>query len=258
MLGVLILLGCTHKRIGNDSLVEYRTDKILDSVATFFNDTILHGYKKKYYKDGITLRDSMPYNMGKRDGIYISYFRNGKVQSKCNLKNDLPDGMTYWFYENGNKKSESYWIQGKQFGNAKFYFSDGNLDTYNFYDFQENVRYIKKYSEDGKVIKDEGSIIGQLLLEQDSFTVKMNKEIGVKICVSEPPDTKTTVFIGETNKQMKITNLKEYPINEYTVKYNRSFSEPGQYVLVTIGELEDLKTKRVKRDSLYTTINVIK
>jgi len=174
----------------------------------------------------------------------------------------LPDGKSYRYHENGKLKAETFWIRDKQYGDGYFYYSNGKLELYNCLEsLGENI-YVIKYDSLSNKIKEEGIIFSPnfvLLYTSDSSqvpivknTIKKNKEVDVKFTVAQPPQTKTTIRMGELNKR----NMVELPIEVYTATYTQTYPKSGKYTLVTIGEIKDQNGNLIKRDSITTVIVV--
>ncbi len=266
---LLLCLGaCEYKRSDNKSFkVTKDGDGNLQSEINYINDTIMQGVAKYYYypKPANVLKDEIDYNMGIKDGWQKHYRENGTLESNVHYKNGLADGLDYRYYEDGTKiKSENHWLKGKQYGVGKWYYKNGQLETFNVSDFYNNVLYVIQYDEQGNKTKEDGVVFSPKFTAfytsaSDSTqtpirdnTVKANKEITTQITVAQPPQTKTTIRMGELNKR----NMVELPIEVYTATYTQTYPKSGKYTLVTIGEIKDLKGNILKRDSITTAIVV--
>lgn len=262
----LFLNACERKRIGNDSFVVTKDgDGNLQSEINYINDTIMHGLAKYYYHPNPknVLKDEIEFSHGVRAGWYKHYRKDGTLESKTYFKNNLPDGENYWYYENGKPKEETFWIKGKQYGAGKWYYKSGKLETFNVTDFYNSILYVIQYDEQGNKTKEDGVVFSLKFVAvytSDSTQtpivddgVKANKEIAIKTTVAQPPQTKTTIRMGELNKN----NMMELPIKNYTATYKQTFAEAGKHTLVTVGEIKDLQGNLVKQDSTAVVINVI-
>ncbi len=249
------------KRNVNSQVTKYfASNGKVESICNFINDTIEIGTSRYYYENG-NIKDSIEYNKGKKEGWQKSYYKNGTIESKIYFKNDLVDGKSYRYHENGKLKAETFWIRDKQYGDGYFYYSNGTLKLYNCLEsFGENI-YAVKYDSLGNKTKEEGIVFSPnflLLYTSDTIqvpvfknTIKKNKEIVIKFTIAQPPQTKTTIKMGELNK-----NLIDLPIEVYTATYTQSYAKPGTYTLLTVGEIKDLKGNILKRDSIITAIVV--
>jgi antitoxin component YwqK of YwqJK toxin-antitoxin module len=250
-----ILFSCTQKRVDNKSYIITK-DGLgnIQSEINYINDTIVNGTAKYYYKNG-KLNDEINYVNGLKNGIHKHYSEDGVLESVINFKNGLQDGYAYWYFKNGKVESKSFWLKGKSFGDAYYYYSSGLLESYRSFDFQEHNRYLIKYDSNGLKIKEEGTVLGQLLLDADFNAVPLNKSVTLRISVATPPNTNTKVLLNEMKRDM-LMNAKELIIKNSEAVYNLSFNEKGKYKFVTVGQIKDLKGNVVKQDTIYTDINV--
>jgi len=252
-----LLIACTYKRLDNKSCVVTKDGQgNVQSEIHYINDTTIHGIAKYYYKNG-KVKDEINYTNGLKNGIHKTYTREGLLESSIEFKNGIQDGNTYWYHENGKLNSKSLWVNGKAFGDAYYYYDIGVLESYRSFDFEEHNRYLIKYDSSGLKIREEGTVLGQLLLDGDFDSVPLNKNVAISISVATPPNTSTKVLLGEINAD-KIVNTKELPIRNSEATYTITFNEEGKHKLVTAGELKDLKSNILKRDTIYTDITVIK
>ena len=80
---------------------------------------------KKYYYILLVLffvSDVFPQN-----GVINSYYSNKKLRESISFINNILDGTSYWFYENGNLKEERTYSAGKLNGWIKYYYDSGLL-----------------------------------------------------------------------------------------------------------------------------------
>lgn len=67
------------------------------------------------------------YSDGKPDSLWISYYMpSGKIRFKGNFLNGDPDGIHYWYYENGNKMMYGPYQGGQKNGEWKFFDENGH------------------------------------------------------------------------------------------------------------------------------------
>jgi len=79
-----------------------------------------------YYKDKQKYIEGN-FNQNQRNGLWHSYFKDGKVQSKMYYVNGVPHGERVVYRENGNKYFEGQYEQGVCSGVWNFYAEDGSL-----------------------------------------------------------------------------------------------------------------------------------
>ncbi len=261
----LVIASCERKRLGKDSFVVTKDRKgILQSEIHYINDTVMQGLAKYYYYPNPenVLKDEIEYRNGVKDGWHKHYRQDGTIESKIHWKYNSEDGEIYWYYNNGGLEQKTYRIMGKQYGDAYYYHPNGKLKLYNCLNsWGENI-YVLKLDEQGSCIKEEGVVFSPnviLLYSIDSTQtpimddgIKANKEIAIKTTVAQPPQTKTTIRMGELNE-----NMIELPIETYTATYTHTFTKTGKHTLIIVGEIKDLQGNLVKHDSTAVVLNVI-
>lgn len=98
-------------------------------------------YKTK--EDDINIINNM------KEGVFCSYYRNGKLKTKCNYVNDKLEGLYESYYKNGNKfetyNYENNVIKGlytKYYDNKQIWksciFINGNIGKYDYVIFTNN------------------------------------------------------------------------------------------------------------------------
>lgn len=111
------------------------------------------------------------------EGLYTSYFINGKVKMTGFFVNSQHHGLWTFYYENGNKKSEGYYVNNIPQGNWKYFYENQNLQmqgklengkkdsTWNFYFENQIIKSIGEYVKgdltgDWKYFYEDGKIKG--------------------------------------------------------------------------------------------------
>ncbi|MCX6268883.1 MAG: hypothetical protein NTW16_16275 [Bacteroidetes bacterium] len=95
---------------------------------------------------------------GKPDGVIRDYYLSGKIQWEGKLKSIDPgvydDGQCSWYYENGNKKSTSFYLNEKRNGAYQMFFSNGKVSESGV--FKNGVRdnLITYYHPNGEVFSE--------------------------------------------------------------------------------------------------------
>jgi len=262
---IFIFLESCQKIKSESVVITTDGNGILKSELSYINDTLLNGIAKYYYYPFAknVLKEEIQYKLGKKDGLYKFYRKDGSLQSKTHFKNDLPNGENFWFYENGKLKEETYWIAGKQYGGGKWYYQNGQLESFNMLDFYGGVFYVIHNDEKGNKLIEDGAVFSSkfvLMYTSDSSQSSINKElikggkeVVIKIATAQPPHTKTIIRMGELNKG----NMLELPIENYTASYKQTFTEKGNHTLVTVGKIIDLNGNLVKYDSISFGIKVV-
>ena len=83
--------------------------------------------EKEYHENGL-LKMEGPIVDGVRNGEWVSYFPDGKVQSTGTYKDGLRVGKAKVYYENGNLWMDGYYANDHQCGEWIFYDEQGYED----------------------------------------------------------------------------------------------------------------------------------
>ncbi|MDX1350544.1 MAG: hypothetical protein R3279_09865 [Putridiphycobacter sp.] len=83
------------------------------------------GLQEQYYPNGQLKMSGKLNNNGQKEGIWISYFENGKKNSESNFKNGVNDGYSMVWYPNGNVRYFGDYKDGKKVGDWTFYNEEG-------------------------------------------------------------------------------------------------------------------------------------
>jgi antitoxin component YwqK of YwqJK toxin-antitoxin module len=245
--------GCFKKRIGNESLVVERDgDGHIQSEIHYINDSIKHGTARYYDRNG-KLREEIDYKNGLKDGWIKIYYPDGKMEGKGQFKDGLREGLKFLYYDNEKLKEESNWLKDRAFGNAYFFYKNGKIETFNSYDFHEHNRYLIKYDSNGAKLREEGTVLGQLLLNSPFDSVVINKEMIAKISVAVPPERSVKVVVVES----KGTKMVDLPVNNNLALYTKVFAVKGKQNFTVVGEMTDKMGNVIKRDSISTVVLVI-
>lgn len=121
-----------------------------------------------YFEDG-SIKSTIFYNLaGKKDGVSTYYNKEGEVRASEIYKNGylikkgiidkkgFAQGIWETYYLNGKLKSKGAYKNGKKFGKWTYYYSNDKIEQEGFYD--ENGKYTgewKWYYEDGSLLRKE-------------------------------------------------------------------------------------------------------
>jgi len=104
-----------------------------------------------------------------------SYYYSGKILSQIDYRSGIKSGNCTYYFENGNKQSESYYLNGKLKGEYKSYYESGELNESGKYIYDKNNIYSRKngswktYSKDGK-LKSEAIIENGITKQWQTYT----------------------------------------------------------------------------------------
>lgn len=212
------------------------------------NDSIPHGTAVFYYESGI-VKDSIDYYDGMKHGRHVRFREDGTTESRVEFRNNQPDGQNSWFYEDGKTiKTESFWIKGNEYCSSIWYYPSGSLEAYNCTDFFGEVFFVSEWSEDGKLVKEEGLVFSPNLYLEPESELRVNHEIVIKVTIADVPGRNVRLKMAEIGAP-----LEEVPIQDCTGTYSTRFELAGNKNLVTIGEMLDETGNIVQRDSVTTS-----
>lgn len=121
---------------------KYVGESIKDSVWLFYDDL------------GVMMSKEI-YTNGKKNGLAIVYFPDGKLAEERNYKADLQHGILKQYYDAKKVKSEGNFIEGKQEGKSVFYYPNGIAAASGYFkNGLKNGAWIYK-NQDGKVTEKE-------------------------------------------------------------------------------------------------------
>ncbi len=124
---IVLISACKHE-------LTQVTEEIYDDgsprVVRFYDES--NGKKvlkneKTYYK-GLKVQTEGAYKDNKRDGLWIYYYDNGNKWSETEFKNGVNEGKSVTYYENGKVRYEGYYKNDVKTGKWKFYDESGKLE----------------------------------------------------------------------------------------------------------------------------------
>ena len=75
----------------------------------------------------VTVSGAIAFKDGKLEGVFISNFANGNVESQVSYHNGKLDGPSRTFYPDGRLRAERFYKEGKLHGLVKAYDEDGSI-----------------------------------------------------------------------------------------------------------------------------------
>jgi antitoxin component YwqK of YwqJK toxin-antitoxin module len=100
-----------------------------------------------------------------KDSILImsEIYHNGQIRSKIRYNLDtIQNGLSQWWYKNGNKMAESNYLDGQLHGEHTYYFQDGNTFECGFHKKGKLDGIYVQFDENGKKRKIERYRLGKL------------------------------------------------------------------------------------------------
>ncbi len=159
---------------------------------------------------------------GMSNGKFNSY-ENTKLVYTCNYIEDELDGISQWFYPNGNLEKITNFIKGKKDGESFTYDSLGTLIKYRYN--SQYLNYTMFELKYGEVLEYSGTPFIEIIPDQDylndSISVEIGDTISFDFVVPTPPKCKF-IFEVYTIINGDISNVLDQDSqsrNEYHLEY---------------------------------------
>jgi len=190
------------------------------------------------------------------------YYKTGELKTEGEFYNDsLKNGWFKMYFKNGIIAHESNWKQGKQIGEEKTYYENGQIKRYRLYDHLSQLRLIMKYDSLGNFEEKQGRLLASTFLNFDYDSVKVARDVIFDFIIASPPNcsTKVIVLVNELNTTKKRENNNEVfiPVSKTFAKYTTIFKELGKYQIITKVQITDTIKKQKLIDIDTTFINVV-
>lgn len=93
------------------------------------------------------------FKSSRKEGLWKTYFCNGKVKNKINYQNNRPNGYAIIYHENGKVYEEGEWRNNRWVGEYKLYYENGQVaQAFNFNTMGKREGEQKYYYENGQVM----------------------------------------------------------------------------------------------------------
>ncbi len=115
----------------NNNLVKTYYDYDNDSSKLFEEFYQINGKREgkctKYYYNYEIDKEVCNFKDDKKEGEYISYFKNGKIAMVCNFSNDNLEGKCIYYFQNGTISMFCNYFNGTIVGEIIKFDENGNL-----------------------------------------------------------------------------------------------------------------------------------
>lgn len=140
--------------IALDTIRETFSNGNVSRVYTVQHGTVVReGTAISYHPNGNVAIEA-PYVNGKLDGVFRSFFENGKVWQTIGYKDGIEEGFTTTYFENGTKKSKETYRAGILHGDVEEYYESGKVRRLLPYVLGQLNGVAKVYDEFGAVIEE--------------------------------------------------------------------------------------------------------
>ena len=192
----IIFLSCNEKRIKIERIKNFTVQ------ASFLDHNVIDG-KARYFDSLGRLVNISTFSKGIRNGVNINYYPNGIVSDSVEYIFDKENGYWTYFDTSGIIGYSDYYYFGLGFGPTTWY-ENGQLQKYQFRDFNHKVIAEGKYTEHSKLDSIQG-------FHMNLCVTKVSKE-GGKFCdlfgyLPEFPNTEQIFSIGLTNKNQRESQI---------------------------------------------------
>ncbi len=134
-----------------DSLLAYDNTSHHLKEKAFYKDGKLNGHRFLFFEDGkVMIMET--YTNDKEDGVYLSYFKNGKKEQEGQYVDGKLSGVWHYYYENGQVKEIVTYADGHEFGPYFSFYPNGNRKATGYYldeDTEDSVWH--QYYETGEL-----------------------------------------------------------------------------------------------------------
>lgn len=104
----------------------------------------------EFFHDNGQLKSKGTFNdKGGKEGEWMYYYTNGTPKERSTFVNDLPEGKSTTWFDNGNLSEEDFYRQGKLNGETKTYFFNGLPKTVEHYKDDLKDGEMRSYTYDG-------------------------------------------------------------------------------------------------------------
>lgn len=229
LLLVVSISSCVNKTqpiqetyVNNNGLLvlkQYHKNGKLKSEQFFALDTIQQGESLRFYENG-NVETRVNFFNGEKNGMEETYYQNGNRKYIGFYKNGKQDSLWTWYSAENKIESKGYWQDNKAFKEHLKYYADGiHVKEYLYYDLNGNLLYKNNYTNDGKLVKEEGNYIPMIIA--DKYSLKIGEIFVGKIYVVNPPHFKSTKvmskIIGVSTNNQNLTKKNDYYLYEEKV-----------------------------------------
>jgi antitoxin component YwqK of YwqJK toxin-antitoxin module len=108
--------------------------------------TLRHGEYRRWYGDGVTLRESVIYEGGVKHGPYTYYHPNGQVLEQGTHQYGLRQGRFTTFHKNGGLHVEGEYVDNKRSGDFVVTSDNGmNIQKGTYFMGHKHGKWVSKY-----------------------------------------------------------------------------------------------------------------
>jgi len=256
---ILLVAGCKQNTVeeftdkdGNLVIREWYNKSQIKSIKTFTNPEQTNFRYMVFYKDGL-LKDSAVFVNGRVTGLRKYYEASSGLMHLESYQNGLLNGPHKAVFSSGVSSFDGYRKDNKKVGEWKFFYPSGKMITYEYYDSTGRLKYIRKFDQDGRTLKTDGSGLIDIGLQKTNF--KLQEVVSGNAFVAIPDGC--TVFLKiEDISTASYQLLYENQIVKSPDKWSIMFTIPGLKKLQFTLLIKDDKTGEEEQSVLEQLLNV--
>ncbi len=168
-----------------------------------YNNSRKEGLWKTYYPNG-KLKSEITYERGRPKGAYTLYYDNGKIEEQGDWERTKNTGDFKRYYTNGKTQQDFHFTaEGKRTGEQKYYYENGNLRLEGTWNDGQETGEMREYYENGDLMSVKKFNNG--VLDKESVQVYAPKS---------PQQDPLEREIEESGTDLKVTAGKEEKPNQ--------------------------------------------
>lgn len=256
---ILLFAGCKQNTVeeftdkdGNLVIREWYNKSQIKSIKTFTNPEQTNFRYMVFYKDGL-LKDSAVFVNGRVTGLRKYYEVSSGLMHLEHYQNGLLNGPHKAIFSSGISSFEGYRKDNNKVGEWKFFYPGGKMITYEYYDSTGNLKYFRKFDQDGQTLKTDGSGLIDIGLQKTDF--KLQEVISGNALVAMPDGCSVYFTINDLSSANS-QPLFEKQIVKSPFQWDVIFETPGEKKLQFSLLIKDDKTGEQEQSLLEQLINL--
>ena len=202
---------------GRHCISEYYADGNIKSTKIWIDSAAQTYAQIDYDTSGYPI-DSLNYERGKLNGMNYLYVHDTLLITE--YLEGIESGVKTAFYPNGETMYFGNMIDGKQIGGWKFFHSNSELESYEYFNLKGERMFLVHFSETGEVEKCQGYVILGEELHFDTIT-KREGQFGIMNLANPVPECTVSCSYGISNIDGSVTSLRVMEIDSADYALNR-------------------------------------
>jgi len=211
---------------------------------TYKNDSIEHGYAKKFYRSGEPMIYA-EYADGQKNGKQISYYLNGAIEEMGFFKKGKEDSVWYWYDSLGRITDKESFVNGYKCGNSYKYYSNGKMKTCYFNSPGGGWVFKTEYDSVGVVKSKEGdpSPIVVFVTTHKNDQWKAGEEFKARVYIDQCNTRSEVELQFKEAKSNKIISSEKLNATDGVIHYSKTLDKVGDYFFNVMQDKSGLVNK---------------